>query len=156
MAAPADLLELDVLELETVLFELAADEPEGELGAQHRHPTVERLEQIGKGTGVVFVAVGDDDGAQLLLALHDVGEVGKDQVDPGVVIVREHDAGVDDHHVVPVFEDGHVLAYAVKPAEGDDAEASLILCHAVCSSPFDQNYRSLAGQGPGQRRESVW
>src|SRR5450759_4450793 len=80
---------------------------------------------------MVFVAVGDDDAAQRVLALHDVGEVGEDQVDPGVVVIGEHDAGVDDHHFVPVLEDGHVLAYPVKPAERDDAEAALISYHAV-------------------------
>ena len=80
----------------------------------------ERLQQVRQRARVVLVAVSDDDAAQLVLPLHDVAEVGEDQVDPGMVVVGEHDAGVDDHHVVAVLEHSHVLADAVKPTEGDD------------------------------------
>ena len=92
------------------------------------------LSRYGQRAGVVFVTVGDDDAAQLVLALHDVGEVGQDEVDPGMVVVGEHDAGVDDDHVVPVLEDGHVLADPVQPAERDDAEAVLISYHVMVQS----------------------
>ena len=42
--------------------------------------------------------------AELVLALNDVGEVGEDEVDTGVVVVGEHDSRVDYHHVVAVLE----------------------------------------------------
>ena len=74
---------------------------------------------------MVLVTVRDDDAAQLVLVLHDVAEVRQDQVDARVVLVGEHDARVDDDHVVAVLDHGHVLAYLVKPAERDDAQAIL-------------------------------
>ena len=125
VAAVLDLAELGLLEL--VLVELALDEPERQPCAEHRHRPVERLEKVRQSARVVLVTVSDDDGAELVLALHDVGEVGQDQIDPGVIVVGEHDAGIDDDHVVTELDDGHVLADLVEPAERDDAEALLLL-----------------------------
>ena len=125
VAAVADLVQLDLLEL--VLLELAFDQAERQLRPEHRHVACQGLQQVRQRARVVLVAVGDDDAAQLVLALHDVAEVGQDQVDPGVVVVGEHDAGVDDDHVVAVLENGHVLADAVKPTEGDDTKGALVL-----------------------------
>ena len=79
VAAGLDLAQLRLLEL--VLVELALDEAERELRAEHRHRRAELLEQVRQRAGVVLVTVGDDDAAELLLALHDVGVVGQDQVD---------------------------------------------------------------------------
>ena len=140
VAAVLDLAQLGLLEL--VLSSLpwmrpsVSWVPSTGTGAQ-------RLEQVRQSAGVVLVTVGDDDGAQLVLALHDVGEVGKDEVDPGMVVVGEHDSGVDDDHVVAVLDDGHVLADLVKPAERDDAEAILLLRHAVRRVSFRPLLRSF-------------
>jgi hypothetical protein len=61
-AAGEDLDELGVVE-EAVLFELAFDVGEGELGAVDGD--VELGEDPGQAADVVFVAVGEDDGADL-------------------------------------------------------------------------------------------
>ena len=66
---------------------------------------------------MVLVAVGDDDAAELLLVLQNIGVVGKHQVDTGLGVVGEHETGVDEHHVVAALEDRHVLADAVKAAD---------------------------------------
>ena len=44
---------------------------------------------------------------------------------PGASSPGEHDAGVDDDHVVGVFDDEHVLADLAETAEGNDAEIRL-------------------------------
>ena len=120
MAAALDLAELGRTNAE--LGELALDKTERQLAREDGHLVVEVLQQVRKRTGVVLVTVGDDDAAELLLVLQDIGLVGKHQVDTGLGIVGEHEAGVDEHHVVAALEDRHILADAVKAAERDDLQ----------------------------------
>ena len=120
MATALDLTELG--SANTELGELALDEAKRQLAREDGHLVVEVLQQVRKRTGVVLVAVGDDDAAELLLVLKNIGVVGKHQVDAGLGIVREHEAGVDEHHVVAALEDRHVLADTVKAAKRDDLQ----------------------------------
>ena len=120
MAAALDLAELGCADAE--LGELALDKTERQLAREDGHLVVEVLQQIRKRTGVVLVAVGDDDTAELLLVLQNIGVVGKHQVNTGLGIVGEHEASVNEHHVVAAFEDRHVLADAVKAAERNDLQ----------------------------------
>ena len=71
---------------------------------------------------MVLVAVGDDDAAEFLLVLQNIRIVGKHQVDTGLRIVGEHEASIDEHHVVAALEDRHVLADAVKAAERNNLQ----------------------------------
>ena len=120
MAAALDLAELGCADAE--LRKLALDKAKRQLAREDGHLIVEVLQQIRKRTGVVLVAVGDDDTAELLLVLQDIGVVGKHQVDTGLGVIRKHETGVDEHHVVAALEDRHVLADAVKAAERDDLQ----------------------------------
>ena len=120
MAAALDLAELRRADAE--LGELALDKTERQLAREDGHLVVEVLQQVRKRTGVVLVAVSDDDTAELLLVLQNIGVVGKHQVDTGLGVIREHEAGVDEHHVVAALEDRHVLADAIKAAERDDLQ----------------------------------
>jgi hypothetical protein len=45
---------------------------------------------------MVFVAVGEDDGFDVVEAVPDVLEVGQDEIDPGLVIFGEEHSAVDD------------------------------------------------------------
>ena len=120
VAAALDLTELGRANAE--LGELTLDKTERQLAREDGHLVVEVLQQVRKRTGVVLVAMGDDDAAELLLVLQDIGVVGKHQVDTGLGVVGEHEAGVDEHHVVAALEDRHVLADAVKAAERNDLQ----------------------------------
>ena len=120
MAAALDLAELGCADAE--LRKLALDKAKRQLARKDGHLIVEVLQQVRKRTGVVLVAVGDDDTAELFLVLQNIGVVGKHQVDTGLGVIREHEAGVDEHHVVAALEDRHVLADAVKAAERDDLQ----------------------------------
>ena len=120
MAAALDLAELRRADAE--LGELALDKTERQLAREDGHLVVEVLQQIRKRSGVVLVAVSDDDTAELLLVLQNVGVVGKHQIDTGLGVIREHETGVDEHHVVAALEDRHVLADAIKAAERDDLQ----------------------------------
>ena len=79
---------------------------------------VQLRQQVGQGADVVFVAVGDDDAAHLVLVLHHVAHVRDDQVDTQHVLFGEHQAGVDDEDVITVLQRHHVLADLAQPAEG--------------------------------------
>ena len=120
VAAALDLTELGRADAE--LRKLALDKAKRQLAREDGHLVVEVLQQIRKRTGVVLVAVGDDDTAELFLVLQNIGVVGKHQVNTGLGIVGEHEASVNEHHVVAAFEDRHVLADAVKAAERNDLQ----------------------------------
>ena len=85
-----------------VFFELAVDVGEGELGAVDGD--VELGENPGQAADVVFVAMGEDDGADVLLVFDEVGDVGDDDVDAEEFGLGEHEAGIDDDDVVFVAE----------------------------------------------------
>ena len=99
---------------ESVLFELAVDVGEGELGAVDGD--VELGEDPGQSADVVFVAVGEDDGADVLLVLDEVGDVGDDDVDAEELGLGEHEAGIDDDDVVFVAEGEAVHAELAESA----------------------------------------
>ena len=120
MATALDLAELGRADAE--LGKLALDETKRQLAREDGHLVVEVLQQVRKRTGMVLVAVGDDDAAKLLLVLQNIGVVGKHQVNTGLGIVGEHKAGVDEHHVVAALEDRHILTDAVKASERNDLQ----------------------------------
>ena len=68
---------------------------------------------------MVFVAVGEDQRADLLLVLFQVGEVGHDDIDAQQFRVGEHHAGIDHDDVVAVADGGHVHAELAESAERD-------------------------------------
>ena len=89
-----------------MLFELAFDEGEGELGAVDGD--VELGEDPGQAADVVLVAVGEDDGADLVAVFDEVADVGDDDVDAEQLFFGEHQAGVDDDDVILPSE-GHAV-----------------------------------------------
>ncbi len=109
------------------LGELALNETEGQLAREDGHLVVKILQQVRQGAGVVLVAMGDDDAAKLILVLQNVGVVGQYQVDTGLGIVGEHQAGVDQDHVLAAFEHSHVLTDAVEASQRDDLKRSVVL-----------------------------
>ncbi len=107
---------------DAVLLELGLDEREGQRGADEGDVALE-LEQVGHGADVVLVAVREDDGLDVVETVRDVGEVGEDEVDSGVVVLGEEHAAVDDEQPALRLEHGHVAADLAEPAERDDPQA---------------------------------
>ncbi len=105
--------------LEAVLAELGVEEGQGELGPDERD-VLALAEEVRRGADVVLVAVGEDQRLDLVQAVPDGLEVGKDQVDAGVVVLGEQHPAVDDEEAVVVLEDRHVAAYFAEAAERDD------------------------------------
>ena len=119
--ARADLVQ--VVGADVVLVELAVEDPERQAGAVH--VALDLFEQVGDRADVVLVPVGQDQTAQLLRVALEVGEVRRDDVDAGHILLREGDAAVDDDDVVPVLERGDVHADAVDAAERNDPDGGV-------------------------------
>jgi|GEM_PF-4372596 len=115
-AAGEDFDEFGVVE-EAMLFELAFDVGEGELGAVDGD--VEVGEDPGEAADVVLVAVGEDDAADFGAVLDEVGDVRDDDVDAEELFFGEHEAGVDHDDVVAVVECEAVHAELAESAERD-------------------------------------
>ena len=138
--ARLDFLEVGVLD--AVLLEPAGDHAERELRRVDGHLGVEVLQQVRQGADVVLVAVRDDDAAQLVLVLKDIGVIRQDKVHAGMIVIREHETGVVQNHVVTVLDDRHVLADAVEAAQRNDLQrgplclSALPFCHIRTFPPL--------------------
>ena len=80
--------------------------------------------------------------------LAQVRHVRHDEVDAEHLLVGEHQAAVDDHDLVPVLEDVHVLADLADPAERDDAQRRAAAVHRCDGGPGD---RRRTGPARGRR-----
>src|SRR5581483_8543082 len=105
---------------EFVFFELVFDVGERELGAVHRN--VDFGEDPGQAADVIFVAVGEDNGANLVAVLDQVGDVGNNDVHAEQFGLREHQAGVNDDDVVTPAHGHAVHAELTQPAQRNDLQ----------------------------------
>ena len=100
----------------------AAREAQGEPAAVDRRRR--GLEREGEGADVVLVAVGEDDPAQTLAPLGEVGEVGHDSVDARHLRAGEEHARVEQEQVPLPLEDHRVEAELSQAAERDEPQRS--------------------------------
>ena len=101
-----------------MLFELAFHVGQRELGGVDGN--LELAENPGQAADVVLVAVGEDDGADVLLVFNKVSDVGHNDVDAEQLRLGKHEPGVDDDDVVFPAEGEAVHAELAQPAEGDN------------------------------------
>src|SRR3569833_1957785 len=116
--------DLDQHRIDPVLAQLGADQGEGEPGADQRDVPAQP-QQVGHGADVVLVPVGQDDGDDVTEAVLEDAEVGQDQVDAGLLGLREEHPAVDDQQLALELEHGHVPADLAEAAEGHDPESAL-------------------------------
>jgi hypothetical protein len=81
-----------------VLFELALNVGKGELGSVDRH--LQFTQNPGQATDVILVAVGQDDGADMLAIFDQVGDIGDDNIHPQQFGLGKHETGIDDDDVI--------------------------------------------------------
>ena len=70
--------------------------------------TLQVAENIRNGADVVFVAVGEHNGANRCAVLLQIGDVWNDDVDAEKFDFGKHQAGVDDQDVVAIAQHHHV------------------------------------------------
>ena len=91
-----------------MLLQFQFDEPCGEAGTVDGH--IDLLENIGDGADVVLVAVGDEEAADAVVLLDEVGDVGDHQVHTVHVVPGKAHAAVHHNDFAAAFIHGHVLA----------------------------------------------
>lgn len=111
--------------LDAVLLELRLDERERQARPDQRDVALQ-AQQIRDGPDVVLVTVREDDADDVIQAVADRLEVGKDQVDTRLVLLGEEHAAVDDQDLAVVLEHGHVPADLAEAADRDDPERSFV------------------------------
>ena len=89
-------------------------------------------QEVGHGADVVFVAVGQDHGADVLLVLFEEREVGHDQIDAQQLRLGEHHPAIHDDDVVAVANGRHIHAELAESAEGNHLQ--LVISHSVLLS----------------------
>ncbi len=103
-----------------VIAQLHFDQAARQFGGKDRHFR-HFLQQVRQAAGVIFVAVRDDDAAQLIALVAQVFPIGDDEVDPQHIVFGEHDAAVDQQDIRAVFKGRHVLADFAAAAQRNDA-----------------------------------
>ncbi len=119
------LRDFDRLRLDAVLLELRADERQRELRPDERDVRP-FAQQVGHAADVVLMPVGQHDRGDLVEAVPDPGEVGQDHVDPGLGLLGEQHAAVDDQQPSAVLEHGHVAPDLAQAAQRHDSQATLV------------------------------
>ena len=109
---------------QAVFAQLGGHEGKGQVGAVDRNVAAQ-LEQVGHGTDVILVSVGQDQADDVVHALFDPGEIRQDQVDAGLGLLGEEDATVHDQELAPVFEDVHVAADLAETSQRDHSQCAI-------------------------------
>src|SRR3546814_6207032 len=99
---------------------------------------------------MVFMAVGEDDAEQVRLALLDEGDVGQDELDPGIGGIGEGEAEIDHHPFALGAIEIDVHADLARAAKREDEEfvAGLHFCYSGCLSfPRTRDSTGTFGRG---------
>ena len=121
-----------------LILELRANERERERRAHDRN--VELAQQIRDAADVIFVPVGHEQGAKLVLVFAQVREVVDHDVDAEHLVVGKHQTAIDHDDVVAGLDHGHVAADFPAPAEGDDPDVGL--ARRLCDDEFHRRLRA--------------
>ena len=117
------------------------------------HGVADLLDDVMDGRDVIVVAVGQEDGADLMLVLLEIGRVRDDVVDARRVLLRELDADVDNDDLILILVEGAVAAdllQAAKRHETQDVLAWLYLGHGLAAiHQFRQGFGVAARGGAG-------
>ncbi len=107
-----------------VLLQLEPHQPGGEPCAVDGH--IQLPQHIGQRADMVLMGVGQEDGLHLIPVFLEIGDVRDDHIHAQQVLVREGHARVDDDDILPIFQDGHVLADLIEAAQGDHPQPGLV------------------------------
>jgi hypothetical protein len=110
-------------------------------------------EQVRERADVILVRVREDDGTYAVLPLDQVAEVGKDQVDPEVLVPGKGEARVDDDDVVAELVDHQVLPHLAEAAERDDPKG--VRRHEGDSNRRPRGHSPVQGMRRGRRSSGI-
>src|SRR5205807_8266285 len=98
-----------------MLFQLVFDQGQRKFRAENRH--VQLRKDPGQSADMVFMAVSQDNAADLVAVVEQVGDVGNDDVHAQQFRFGKHQAGVHDHDVVAPANGHAVHSELAQPAQ---------------------------------------
>ena len=123
-SAPFAFLHLDQpVATDAMFFQLARHQREGQLRTVNRN-VGPLLEQIGHGTNVVLMAVGEHQGADVVETIRQQVQGGKDEVDARVAVLRKEHTTVNQDHFTIDLEGSAVPTHIAEPSQGCDTKGS--------------------------------
>ena len=117
--AAHDGMQLRLLQ-QTVFFQLVFDVGQGEFRAVDRDGELSK--NPGEAADVVFVAVGEDDGANVIAIFQQIGDIGDDDVNAQQLGFWKHEPGVNHDDVVTPAKGHAVHAELTESAKRDDVQ----------------------------------
>src|SRR5665213_1011942 len=112
-----DLDQLDLVK-QSVLFKLAFNVGKRELSGVHRH--LDLAQNPRQSTNVIFVAMGKNNRAHMLLVLNQVSDIGYHNVNAKQLRLRKHEAGVNYDNVVFPAQRKAVHAELAQATQGNN------------------------------------
>ncbi len=162
----ADLLlpDLDHGRADAVLGELGRGQRKGEPGT-HQRNVAAFAQQVGYGTDVILMGVGEDNRVNRVEPVPDGGEVRQDQIHTRLVRLGEQDPTVDDEQPAIELEHGHIAADFAQPPQRDDAQTvsgqrrrcsqpGMGMAHADPTVAFTSTQRSTPAAARSTRNRS--
>src|SRR5437667_8633007 len=119
--AADDSMQLRLLQ-QTVFFQLVFDVGQGEFRAVDRDGELSK--NPGQAADVVFMAVSENDGANMLAIFQQIGDIGDDDVNAQQLGFREHEAGVNHDDVVTPAKGNAVHAELNEAVERGEVHAT--------------------------------
>ena len=106
---------------DAVFAQLALDQSQGQLAAIDGD-VLAHAQQIGHAPDVVLMAMGEHQPDDIAEATLQVVEAGQDQVNTGLVVLREQHPAIDQQDLAIDLETGHVAPDITQSSEGNDAQ----------------------------------
>ena len=82
------------------------------------------LENIGRGTDMILMSVGEKITADMIPFAHQIGDVRNHQIHAEHVFLRKHTAAVHNNDVVFIFKNIHVFANLIHTAQGNNPQSA--------------------------------
>ena len=108
-----------------VFLQLDRNEAVSQAGGIDRH--IQLRQHKGQSADMILMAVGDEDGPDMVGPFHQIGNIGNNQVHAQLFLGGKLDAAVDDDNIVAALQGHHIFADFAQAAQGDDAESRILV-----------------------------
>ena len=109
---------MQVAGVHPIFLKTPLQDAQGQAGTIHRH--IDLLQQVRQGADMVLMAVSQHHSLDHIPVLDEVGDIRDNEIYPQHILLREHEAGIDDQNLIIYTNNGHVLADFPKSAQGND------------------------------------
>ena len=137
LVTPGD---LDLRRVDVVLLALCLRKGKGELGADQRDIRA-KPKQVRHAADMILMTMRKHQRLDLVETILDIAEIGKNQIDAGLLLLREEHTAVDEQQVAVVFDHVHVAPDLAQTAKWRDAHRALAILRR------GDQHRVLLGRG---------